>query len=268
MFFLQILSVESDDSSPCLLLSTESCRYLFNCGEGTQRLCVEHKVRLGKVQSIFLTHLGPDTLGGLPGLCLTAADAGKDSITIQGPPGIKLFWKSTQYFMRRSRFQCNILESQEENDDGQEVVVPSYETTDITVYSIPIRGKDGIHICYVCKSPPVPGKFDIQKAQDLKIPKGPMYGQLKSGKSITLEDGSVITPDQVLGKTIDGSCFAVICCISNDDDQLCESLLNNPVLKKCETIPNYKLFEFLILFILLICRFGAISNEYGSIECM
>jgi hypothetical protein len=54
-----------------LLLVGGACdwcqRYLINVGEGTQRLCSEHRVRLHKVRHIFLTRLSNDTLGGLGG---------------------------------------------------------------------------------------------------------------------------------------------------------------------------------------------------------
>lgn len=40
---------------------------MFNVGEGTQRLCMEHGVRLAKTEHIFFTNLSSDTLGGVPG---------------------------------------------------------------------------------------------------------------------------------------------------------------------------------------------------------
>lgn len=42
-------------------------RFLFNIGEGTQRLCMEHKIRLAKAEHAFFTRLSTDTLGGVPG---------------------------------------------------------------------------------------------------------------------------------------------------------------------------------------------------------
>ncbi len=42
-------------------------------------------------------------------------------------------------------------------------------------------------------------KFDVEKAKSLKIPKGPLWGKLKSGESIHLNNGRVIQPSQVLG---------------------------------------------------------------------
>lgn len=42
-------------------------RYLFNAGEGFQRFCLEHKVRMSRLSSCLLTRLTPDASGGLPG---------------------------------------------------------------------------------------------------------------------------------------------------------------------------------------------------------
>ncbi|CAN0206955.1 unnamed protein product, partial [Laminaria digitata] len=42
-------------------------RFLFNTGEGTQRICMEHGIRVTKTGHAFYTHLNSDTLGGLPG---------------------------------------------------------------------------------------------------------------------------------------------------------------------------------------------------------
>jgi len=47
-------------------------------------------------------------------------------------------------------------------------------------------------------------KFDVEKAKLLNIPKGPLWGKLKSGKSIRLNNGIVIQPSQVLGSTKPG----------------------------------------------------------------
>ncbi|CAM9934000.1 unnamed protein product, partial [Choristocarpus tenellus] len=65
--FLQIISAETPDSTPSLMVCTEHERFLFNAGEGTQRLCMEHKLRIGKTENIFLTQITSDTVGGLPG---------------------------------------------------------------------------------------------------------------------------------------------------------------------------------------------------------
>lgn len=63
-------------------------RYLFNCGEGTQRLAHEHKVKLGMIEHILVTHKSWENIGGLPGMLLTLQDTGVPHVTLHGPPGI------------------------------------------------------------------------------------------------------------------------------------------------------------------------------------
>jgi len=65
--FAQIIGGSTLDSSPSVLLFFDNKRYLFNCGEGTQRFCTEYKVRLTKIGTIFLTRLAWENIGGLPG---------------------------------------------------------------------------------------------------------------------------------------------------------------------------------------------------------
>lgn len=71
-----------------LLTFAWSSRYLFNCGEGTQRLAHEHKTKLTKLEHIFLTRKTWDCFGGVPGLCLTLQEVGVPQLELHGPSGI------------------------------------------------------------------------------------------------------------------------------------------------------------------------------------
>ena len=51
-----------------------------------------------------------------------------------------------------------------------------------------------LSVCYVVQFPDLPGKFDVKKAEELKVPKGPMRGKLVRGETIVLEDGRKISP--------------------------------------------------------------------------
>jgi ribonuclease BN (tRNA processing enzyme) len=42
-------------------------RILFDAGEGVQRMCVEHKVRLSKTDKICFTQISAHTVAGAPG---------------------------------------------------------------------------------------------------------------------------------------------------------------------------------------------------------
>lgn len=65
--FLHFVGHSSSEGPPTIIFQHEKARYMFNCREGTQRQCVEDKVKLAKLKSIFLTRTHWDCSGGLPG---------------------------------------------------------------------------------------------------------------------------------------------------------------------------------------------------------
>jgi ribonuclease Z len=56
-----------------------------------------------------------------------------------------------------------------------------------------------------------PGVFNLDKAEELGIPRGPLYGKLQHGERITLPGGREITPDMVLGPPRPGK--SVVYCL-------------------------------------------------------
>ncbi|KAJ1511101.1 hypothetical protein HMI54_001047 [Coelomomyces lativittatus] len=57
----------------------------------------------------------------------------------------------------------------------------------------------GTCVSYVCIGPEVRGKFDEEKAKALRIPHGPIRSKIIRQGSATLEDGTVINRDMVVG---------------------------------------------------------------------
>lgn len=66
--YIQILSAGTADCPPSVVFHFDSQRYLINCGEGTQRLCIESKMRFSKLRTVLLTRTHWDVMGGLPGI--------------------------------------------------------------------------------------------------------------------------------------------------------------------------------------------------------
>ena len=66
--YIQILGTQTADSTPSILVTMDSGkRYLFNLGEGSQRFCLENRVRLNKLEHVFVTRVQWETCGGIPG---------------------------------------------------------------------------------------------------------------------------------------------------------------------------------------------------------
>ena len=192
--------------------------HIYNyVGEGTQRLCFEHKVRLGKIEAIQLTRCEPLTVGGLAGLSLTAADAGKESLSIIGPRGLNEYWNQISNFAYRPDFQIKIFEI------GTDAIATTLTKGEISIEAVLLTPDV---VAYLCKTPHSFGKFDVVKASNLKVPKGPMFGRLKGGHSITLIDGTVVTPDQVLGKPDISKYICIVGNLEGNASDL-DSSLNN-----------------------------------------
>ncbi|KAJ1629300.1 hypothetical protein T492DRAFT_873700 [Pavlovales sp. CCMP2436] len=102
---LAVLGTGGPDTSPCLLLHLPRKKgmtcYLVNSGEGMQRLCGEQHVRLsGRLQRILLTSLDATTVGGLPGLLITLADASHGRpVPVTGPVGTAGIVSASSGFM-------------------------------------------------------------------------------------------------------------------------------------------------------------------------
>lgn len=76
--YVQFISTPTADTpGTALLLHFDSQRYLFgNIAEGTQRACIQRKLKLGNVENIFLTGTTSwATTGGILGMILTLADS-------------------------------------------------------------------------------------------------------------------------------------------------------------------------------------------------
>ena len=58
---------DTECTVPSVLLFFDRQRYLFNAGEGFQRYCVEHRVKLAKLNGILMTRVTTEASGGLPG---------------------------------------------------------------------------------------------------------------------------------------------------------------------------------------------------------
>jgi ribonuclease Z len=90
------------------------------------------------------------------------------------------------------------------------------------------------HVCYVGQTEAQKGKFDLRKATELMIPKGPLYGKLKNGDAVTLADGTIVTPDQVLGPAEASRYFIIICNMELYEDKLVQDASRNEYFNRCD----------------------------------
>ncbi|XP_067043243.1 zinc phosphodiesterase ELAC protein 2-like isoform X1 [Acropora muricata] len=262
--YLQVLGTETKDTSPSLFLFADSQRYLFNCGEGTQRIFNEHKLKLTKINNIFLTRLCWEYIGGLPGMAMTLRDNGKSDIRLNGPSNLSDFIRATRFFLHHEslKFDCTgynggddesyedenlriepVIINGKKQDAGFEASSSNDHTAPQDQFASPNdvdndlpsskklkpRCESSSSVCYICWLSALPGKFFVKKALELGVPKGPLFGELQAGNTITLDNGQQIKPEQVMGPSQPGPVFLIIDCPSTD---FISSLVSNEHLSR------------------------------------
>jgi ribonuclease Z len=166
-------------------------RLLIDCAEGTQRQLLRSDIGLVELSEIFLTHLHADHYLGLPGMLKTFALRGRDTpLTIYGPGGLRELVATLKRVFGRLTYPLELIEL----DAGG-----TLERDEYSVHPFPVEhGVPALGYALVEESRP--GRFDLDTATALGVPDGPARGALQRGEAVTLADGSVVRPEQVLGE--------------------------------------------------------------------
>ena len=173
---------------------------LFDCGEATQTQVIRAGLSPQRLTAIFITHLHGDHFNGLPGFLSTMGMDGRQrELTLIGPVGIREYLDTLTRLKVAYINYPLILREYDKEELPRDTLTPVYETSQYTVWSCPLDHRI-YAMGYRVGEKPRPGKFNLERAQELGIPAGPLYGKLQSGQAIQLEDGRVIQPSDVLGE--------------------------------------------------------------------
>jgi ribonuclease Z len=188
-----------------LFIQHEEFRFLVDCGEGTQRQILTAGVGFKRLNQVLLTHGHLDHILGLGGLVSTflrwdvldemeiygtrhTLDRVHDLIFgvvlrgYHGTPPVILHEISPGTFWESERFT-------------------------ITAFPVDHRGSHSLGYRFEERSR---RPFLPEAAEALAIPPGPWRRDLVNGQQVTLPDGRVIQPDQVLGESRKGTTLVVV----------------------------------------------------------
>lgn len=169
---------------PAMLVSYKAENFLFDCGEGTQRQFRKAKLNPCKISKIFLTHWHGDHTLGLPGLLQTLILNGYNgTLEIHGPIGTEKYMGELISFnladyLKRSREEgTNLNIKVYEHKPGKIL-----ETDEILIESAPIDHYcKGLAYSFIIMEKL---RLDKEKLSKLKIPNGPLVGELAKGKTV------------------------------------------------------------------------------------
>jgi ribonuclease Z len=179
------------------LLSERGVYWLFDCGEGTQQQILQSPVKLSKTEKLFVTHLHGDHIYGIPGLLASRSYQGGDTpLTVYGPVGIRHFIEQT-LAVSQSHFTY-VLDIVEIDKDGI-----LFEEQGFRVEAARLEHRIE-SFGYRIEEPDQAGKLMHAELQALGVASGPVYGKLKQGETVELEDGRVLHGADFLGPTCTG----------------------------------------------------------------
>lgn len=165
-------------------------RLLFDCAEGTQRQLMRSRIGLPDLEEVFLTHFHADHYLGLPGMLKTFSLRQRETpVVVHGPPGVRDLFADLRRVFGKLTYPLEIVEVRA----GQTLERDGYRVLVFPVH----HGVSAVG--YAVVEDPRPGAFDVEAADALGVPAGPERGALQRGESVTLADGSVVTPPDVLG---------------------------------------------------------------------
>ncbi|CAN8065667.1 unnamed protein product [Agarophyton chilense] len=222
--FVEVIGAGIEDTPSCVQLFFEDSRYLFECGDGSQRLFAEYGVKFGRLKGIYLTSVTAPSVGGLFGFILTVADAGKRQLDITAPQGILGLIEAARGFTYRPTLSLKINEIDIESKP-ETFPITVAEDANVTIQAVPITSRRdmkidtgfGAHcdaVTYICRVRDVRGKFNPARALELGVRKGRSFGTLQKGGSVMTEDGRVVTSAEVMSPKTPGPLFVIVSCPS------------------------------------------------------
>ncbi|HEY4672378.1 MAG TPA: ribonuclease Z [Gemmatimonadaceae bacterium] len=184
-------TVERNVSSIAVVREGETL--MFDCGEGTQRQMMRYGISFA-LSDIFFTHMHADHMLGVIGLLRTLALQGRtDPMNLYGPVGTeKLLRRAINLGSEKQHFEINVFE------------VPPDAPLKRRGYSIipfAVEHGDRIAMGYQIAEETRLGRFNPDKAREMGIPEGPLWGKIHKGETVQLPDGRSIAPSELVGES-------------------------------------------------------------------
>jgi len=172
-----------------LTLQREGELMMFDCGEGTQRQMMRYGTGFA-LGDVFFSHLHADHFLGIIGLLRTMGLQGREEeIRLWTPRGTEpLLRQAVDLGVERVPFEVRIqgLEPGESVPRGDYDIVPYRSTHGPRCLGYAVRERHRL------------GRFDPERARELGVPEGPLWGKLHHGETVEVA-GRAVDPAEVVG---------------------------------------------------------------------
>ena len=174
----------------CICLEKEGEIIMFDAGESAQISYTKAGLGWNKKMKLFVTHLHGDHCVGILGLLQTMSMQNRtESLEIFGPKGIDEFLAANIKILNFGlpfSILITIVSEGKIYENNKFLIHAAKANHSITAFSYLFEEKDK------------PGRFNVQKANELGIPEGELWNKLQNGEEVN-NNGKIIRPEQVLG---------------------------------------------------------------------
>lgn len=186
-----------------VLLRRDGDLFLFDGGEGTQVSLRRLNLKWKKINAIFVSHTHADHVTGLPGILMLSAQVERtEPLYIYGPPKIAEYIETSRKVLDMYINYPIIV---------KEITAPCivHQGEDYYIRCFPL---DHTKTCvgYTLEELDRPGEFNPEKALQLGVPVGPLWGQLQKGNNVQNSEGKTVRPEDVMGAKRSGRKFSFV----------------------------------------------------------
>lgn len=186
-----------------VLLRRDGDLFLFDCGEGTQVSLKRLNLKWKKIDGIFISHTHADHVTGLPGILMLNSQVDRtEPLYIYGPPKIREYVETSRQVLDMYINYPIVV---------KEITAPCvvHQGKDFYIRAFPLQHTKTC-VGYTLEELDRPGEFNLEKAKELGVPMGPLFGKLQKGEDITLENETVVKSEDVMGKPRSGRKFSFV----------------------------------------------------------
>ena len=207
---------ERNVTALALELDQDNKWYLFDCGEATQHQILKTSLSVGKLCTIFITHLHGDHYYGLPGLLSSKTlDKALSPLKVYGPKGIKRF------------IEC-VMETSEEHLGYQLEIIEIEANMALNFDKFSLQVLPLIHsvesFAYFIQEHDITNKLDEHKLRLEGIAPSALYGELKRGNNI-IHEGKELHSSEYMLNPIPGR--TLIIAGDNSEPDILDKKLDN-----------------------------------------
>ena len=186
-----------------VLLRRDGDLFLFDGGEGTQVSLRRLNLKWKKINAIFVSHTHADHVTGLPGILMLSAQVERtEPLYIYGPPKIAEYIETSRKVLDMYINYPIVV---------KEITAPCivHHGEDYYIRCFPL---DHTKTCvgYTLEELDRPGEFNPEKALQLGVPIGPLWGQLQKGNNVQNSEGKTVRPEDVMGAKRSGRKFSFV----------------------------------------------------------